>query len=152
MCDPVCFGAFPHGHPNAVAERDCPNCIAVHRCVAETPLPGPPPERRRVEQDPTGRKPSDPGAKLDKGKPLAAVLMDFSHALQQVVAVGTYGANKYSRGGWVSVPDGEQRYLDAAWRHLLAAKPEGSDPDTHLDHLAHAAWNLLAVLELRHKS
>jgi hypothetical protein len=149
---PVCFGEFPHRYPNAVAELDCASCIANDPCRGQTPAHTKLQERRRVEQDPTGRKPSDPGAKLDQGKPLAAVLMDFSHALQQVVAVGTYGANKYSRGGWVSVPDGEQRYLDAAWRHLLAAKPEGSDPDTHLDHLAHAAWNLLAVLELRHKS
>lgn len=103
----------------------------------------------RIEADPTGRAPGDPGAKLDAGKPLAALLMDFSQALRQVVDIGTYGAQKYSRGGWQHVPDAEQRYLDAAWRHMLAAGPEGADRDTGFDHLAHAAWNLLAVLELR---
>ena len=92
-----------------------------------------------------------PGAKDDKSKPMAGVLLDFSRALQTVVDVGTYGAKKYTRRGWVAVGDAETRYLDAMMRHLLAmdVDPDGLDTETGLPHLAHVAWNALAVLELQ---
>lgn len=100
-----------------------------------------------AEHDPHGKQPHEPGAKLDAGKNrLGLVLGGFSLALQEVGKVGTYGAQKYSDNGWLSVPDGEFRYMDAMFRHLLA--PEERDPDTGLLHAAHAAWNALAVLEL----
>ena len=92
-----------------------------------------------------------PGAKDDKTKPMAGVLLDFSRALQTVVDVGTYGAKKYTRGSWAMVPEGSQRYTDAMMRHLLAmdVDPDGLDKETGLPHLAHVAWNALAVLELQ---
>ena len=92
-----------------------------------------------------------PGAKDDKAKPMAGVLLDFSRALQTVVDVGTYGAKKYKRQAWCVVPEGSQRYLDAMMRHLLAmdVDPDGLDKETGLPHLAHVAWNALAVLELQ---
>ena len=92
-----------------------------------------------------------PGAKDDKTKPMAGVLLDFSRALQIVVDVGTYGAKKYTRRGWEHVEDAETRYLDAMMRHLLAmdVDPDGLDKETGLPHLAHVAWNALAVLELQ---
>ena len=92
-----------------------------------------------------------PGAKDDKAKPMAGVLLDFSRALQTVVDVGTYGAKKYTRRGWEHVEDAETRYLDAMMRHLLAmdVDPDGLDKETGLPHLAHVAWNALAVLELQ---
>ena len=92
-----------------------------------------------------------PGAKDDKAKPMAGVLLDFSRALQLVADVGTYGAKKYKRQAWCVVPEGSQRYLDAMMRHLLAmdVDPDGLDKETGLPHLAHVAWNALAVLELQ---
>ncbi len=92
-----------------------------------------------------------PGAKDDKAKPMAGVLLDFSRALQLVADVGTYGAKKYMRQGWCVVQEGSQRYTDALVRHLLAmdVDPDGLDKETGLPHLAHVAWNALAVLELQ---
>lgn len=102
------------------------------------------------ELDPTGRKPNDPGAKLDQGKNrLGLVLFGFARALQAVGRVGTYGAKKYSDNGWMQVPDGERRYTDALMRHLMKeAAGEEKDTDTDLLHASHAAWNALARLEL----
>jgi hypothetical protein len=98
--------------------------------------------------DPQGKNQHQPGAKLDAGKPRPwLVLGEFRNALKEVVAVGTYGADKYSDNGWLEVPSGQQRYMDAAFRHLLAG--EVRDPESDLPHLAMAAWNILAVLELR---
>ena len=88
-----------------------------------------------------------PGAKLDAGKVrLGLVLGGFRNALVEVGKVGTFGAAKYSDNGWLEVPNGEERYTDALFRHLLG--DEEVDSESGLLHLAHACWNLLAVLEL----
>ena len=94
--------------------------------------------------------PHAPGAKLDSQKPmLDLVLGDFAKALQEVGKVGTMGANKYSEHGWLSVDRAETRYLSAGLRHYFCHKEgEEIDEESHLPHLAHAAWNSLAVLEL----
>ena len=77
------------------------------------------------------------------------VIGGFANALEEVVKVGTDGAIKYSDSGWREVENGEQRYLDALGRHLLAfQKGEDRDPLSGSRHLAHVAWNALAVLEL----
>ncbi len=102
-----------------------------------------------VEQDPNGLKPGEPGAKLDLGKNrLDLVLGGFSKAILEVGKVGTYGANKYVRDGWLAVPDGIDRYSDALLRHYFSSKLEAIDKDSELLHLSHMAWNALAVLEL----
>lgn len=91
-----------------------------------------------------------PGAKLDNGKPRhGLVLGAFSNALTEVAKVGTFGANKYSDNGWLSVPNGLARYTDAMLRHHFAeAGGEELDKESGLHHAAHRAWNALAVLEL----
>ena len=89
-----------------------------------------------------------PGAKDDGEKTLAGLLLDFSRALEEVAEVGTFGARKYTRGGWQSVENAEQRYTDAFMRHVLKLQTEKVDPETGFMHWAHAAWNALAVLEL----
>ena len=115
---------------------------------------GPCPDRFELnvksESDPTGRKPNDPGAKLDQGKNrLGLVMFGFSKALQAVGRVGTYGAQKYSDNGWMQVPDGAARYTDAMLRHLMSeAEGEEIDPSTGLMHAAQTAWNALSRLEL----
>lgn len=106
-----------------------------------------------MEKDPTGRDQHAPGAKLDAGKQRTwLVLGEFAGALGSVADVGTYGANKYTPRGWLSVPDGIQRYQDALLRHLLAdMRGEKVDKDTGCTHMAHAAWNALAIIELRER-
>lgn len=92
--------------------------------------------------------PHVPGAKLDHNKPRASlVLKDFSLALMEVCKVGTKGADKYSDHGWLSVENGIERYESALLRHLLDMRE--TDEESGLLHAAHAAWNALAVLELK---
>lgn len=109
-------------------------------------------DEQPTEVDPNGKSAHEPGSKLDAGKCQAGVLHDFALALRAVADVGTMGANKYSRGGWQSVPNGEERYFDAMWRHLLASKHEELDQDSKLPHFAHFCWNALAILELRKRA
>lgn len=87
---------------------------------------------------------------MDAGKPRPhLVLGAFSRALLAVSEVGTFGAVKYTDNGWLSVPDGINRYTDAAWRHyLLEQAGQEVDADSNLLHAAHFAWGSLARLEL----
>jgi Domain of unknown function (DUF5664) len=91
-----------------------------------------------------------PGAKLDTGKVRPSLILNgMARALYAVSEVGTFGAIKYTDGGWVHVPNGFARYEDAQQRHALArAKGETHDPESKLLHLQHEAWNALAKLDL----
>jgi len=85
--------------------------------------------------------------KHDAGKIQAGVLLDFRRALMEVAKVGTFGTEKYSRNSWRNVENAEERYMDALWRHLLAS--DDLDEESGLPHLAHLAWNILALLEFK---
>lgn len=90
------------------------------------------------------------GAKDDADKPPVGLLFEsFPHALMQVASVAGYGEKKYTRGGWIGVQDAQKRYADAAGRHFLGRYSDGpNDPESGFSHLAHLAWNILALLEL----
>lgn len=104
-----------------------------------------------METDPNGADPHAPGAKLDAGKAelMRGVIGYFPRALEAVSEVSSFGARKYTWGGWRTVPEGQARYSDAMVRHLTKEMIEGErDSDSGLHHAAHAAWNALARLEL----
>ena len=91
------------------------------------------------------------GLKFDTGKPRVGLIFDdFADAIVAVAEVGTFGANKYSPGNWKYVDDGTNRYRDALGRHLMAymKDPDSVDPESGKLHLAHAAWNAMAILQL----
>jgi len=91
------------------------------------------------------------GAKYDLGKNLAGLpYEDFPLAILAVAQVGTFGCKKYVRNSWKTVPELQIRYKDALHRHLLAdASGQKLDEESGLPHLAHAAWNILALLQDR---
>lgn len=102
-----------------------------------------------VELDPHGTGAHEPGAKMDAGKMAAGLFFhDFPRAIKAVIEVVTFGMVKYSPSGWLTVPNAKQRYRDALYRHLLAMESQDYDKDSGYLHLAHAAWNALALLEL----
>lgn len=87
------------------------------------------------------------GRKFDGGKLQYGLLPP--HALQDVVQVLTFGAEKYEIDNWKRVPDAKRRYFDAAQRHLWAYKAgEINDPETGVNHLAHAVCCLMFINDL----
>jgi hypothetical protein len=92
------------------------------------------------------------GVKIDQGKAPVwqGVMKNFPHALLQVAHVSLYGSTKYpSYQDWHLVVNGDVRYAEALGRHWLqVAAGEQFDGESNLLHLAHVAWNALAVLEL----
>lgn len=108
------------------------------------------PDIEYMEADPSGKAANEPGAKLDAGKVRPSlILSDMPRALMAVAEVATFGARKYSAGGWQHVENGVERYTDAMDRHRLYGHIEGPvDSQSGLLHAAHEAWNSLARLEL----
>lgn len=113
----------------------------------------------RIETDPLGKDAKAPGSKLDAGKPAVwQGFMDyFPRAMLEVAALSTYGSTKYTWKGWETVPDGQNRYKNAAGRHNLKIATEGRwDLDARNDpkhpakilHQTQVVWNELAALEL----
>ena len=89
----------------------------------------------------------EPNMKYDAGKTPYA-LFAFN-ALEEVGKVYAMGAEKYSPDGWRSNGGmGYRRLISAGCRHFFAwIRGEDTDPESGLSHLAHAAWNILALLE-----
>lgn len=94
------------------------------------------------------QKPS--GLKHDSGKPRWSLLMrGCADALQAVVRVLTFGAQKYADDSWQGVQNGQQRYRDALYRHLNAIeRGEFVDDESGESHWAHVATNALFLYEL----
>lgn len=70
-------------------------------------------------------------------------------AEEQMVAVLTFGAKKYSPDGWRTVPNAKARYHAALRRHVAAwARGEKLDSESGLPHLAHALCCLAFLTEL----
>ena len=69
-------------------------------------------------------------------------------AMQEMVRVLTFGAQKYERENWKRVPESKRRYFDAMERHIWAWKMgEIMDPESGIHHLAHAACCLFFLYE-----
>ena len=75
------------------------------------------------------------------------------HATLGIFDAMDYGAKKYGRDGWRTVPGGLERYKAAALRHYLheiyyPADTNGLDSESGLHHMSHAAASIAIVLEL----
>jgi hypothetical protein len=85
------------------------------------------------------------GLKFDAGKPELSLLP--WDALAEIAIVQMYGAIKYDRDNWRKLDAPEQRYLNAAMRHLGAVSGgQEWDSESGLPHLAHAACNVVFAL------
>lgn len=82
------------------------------------------------------------GVKFDQGKPRFSLLP--LKELGQVIDVLEYGARKYAPNNWQLVPSSNERYFDAAMRHIIAFRlGEKNDTESGKSHLAHAICCLL---------
>lgn len=90
-----------------------------------------------------------PFIKLDQGKHQYHLIP--IGALRKLTEVLMYGAKKYAPNNWrkASGSADMDRYFDACLRHLFAFRDgEFRDPESGLEHLAHAFCNVMFLLEL----
>lgn len=91
---------------------------------------------------------SNPKAQFGRRKPgMGAVPVA---PLLLVGEVMRQGAEKYGITNWRKDPVSASTYYDAAMRHLMAWwDGENTDRESNLPHLAHAAANMLILLDAR---
>lgn len=89
-------------------------------------------------EEPTGRK--------DDSKKWRFSLLPWDSVLE-VIKVLEFGAAKYAPDNWQKVDNANERYFNAAMRHLTAWwGGEKKDSETNLSHLAHATCCLLFLM------
>lgn len=85
------------------------------------------------------------GVKHDSGKFRFSLLP--WNAVKEVIDVLEFGAKKYAPDNWKRVDDHRDRYFNATIRHVTAwYAGEKNDPETGLNHLAHAVCCLLFLI------
>jgi hypothetical protein len=91
------------------------------------------------------------GLKFDNGK-LRWDLLPLN-AIEDTVKVLTFGANKYGPNNWQQVDDAENRYFAALMRHIKAYRTgEKIDPESGIDHIAHAICNLVFLYHFQNEN
>jgi len=100
-----------------------------------------------------GLLPEDQALRLNTGKPVVSEVLKFGSALEKLAKVMELGAVKYEQDNWLKGGKDDQEYLDALIRHVMHfIQAEGDDEEYDVDsgchHMAHAAWNALALLRL----
>jgi hypothetical protein len=89
--------------------------------------------------------------KASRGKVKGFTLLPWD-TIAEEAEVYAYGAKKYAPNSWREVDDALDEYTNAMFRHLRSYfKGEERDPESGLRHLAHARWNLGAMMELTRK-
>ena len=92
---------------------------------------------------------NDQTIKADTGKPKIHLVP--ANIITAIARIREYGNNKYPDGGpdnWKYVEP--ERYIDAAFRHLIACKNNiwATDPESGYPHLWHLACNVAFLCEM----
>lgn len=133
-----------------VDEHACKHCVFIDGNGHCTELVTECEDGYFLEADETTTKPTSSGIKYDTDKVQYSLVP--SYALEAVAKNLTAGLQKYKeRDNWKKVPNAEQRYLDALYRHLEAHRrgeiydADNADPST--THMSAVAVNALFLLE-----
>lgn len=82
-------------------------------------------------------------ARFDQGKPRYDLIPPY--ALHEIVLVYTYGCHKYDPDNWWKGMKW-RKVIGPMLRHIFKwLRGEKYDPESGLHHLAHAAWNAIAL-------
>lgn len=89
--------------------------------------------------------------RYNEGKAELAEILQFGNALEALAKVMSQGGVKYEHRNWLKGNKPDAEYINSAMRHLLSFEQgEFYDADTGCAHVAHVAWNMLALLRLNH--
>ena len=96
----------------------------------------------------------------NKGKPQLSYWLQFPRSAEALSNVMEYGAEKYERGNWALGGKPDEEYIDAAMRHITKMmryyksgdKSDLYDEESGCMHVAHAMFNLMALVDVNNTS
>jgi len=90
--------------------------------------------------------------RFNDDKPMMSYFMrSFPRMAEAIARVKEMGAIKYNDGNWRLGNKPDDEYWNSMFRHLnYIFNGEVYDPDTGCLHIAHAVWNMCALLELNY--
>jgi len=85
--------------------------------------------------------------KFDEQKPRPSLV--YYSLIKEIAKVRQYGIEKYGHSeDWRETTNQEERYKDAILRHIFEyIEGEENDQESGLKHLAHAACNIMFLIE-----
>ena len=85
--------------------------------------------------------------KSDKGKPRPSLI--YYSFIKELCKVREHGIAKYgNKEDWRETENYQERYLEAIFRHIfLYAEGEKNEDESGLNHLAHAACDIMFLIE-----
>ena len=109
-------------------------------------------EARKLAARNVERRDGDRRAARDNaGKVEYDYIFDFPTAVEAFCRVKEIGAAKYERDNWKAGGKPDREYISAMGRHIAEFKKgETFAGDTGCLHLAHAMWNIMALIELNY--
>lgn len=97
------------------------------------------------------KPPTPVASRANAGKVMLSFVLQFPTAIKAFARVMEIGAVKYLRDNWKKGGKPDWEYLDACLRHLTDFENgETFAADTGCLHLAHAMWNIMAIIELNY--
>ena len=100
-------------------------------------------ERSAEEEQQLGK---DEAARFSEGKTRHDLVAPW--ALEQIARVYTYGTQKYDDDNWWKGLRWKKDVFGCIFRHVWKwFRGEVNDDESGLHHLAHAAWNCMALME-----
>ncbi len=109
--------------------------------------------RSKEQEAQMGRREAGRFSEDKDGKPKVRYDLMAAYAMEQIAKVYTYGTIKYDDDNWWKGLSWKKNVLGCVFRHTWAwIRGEKFDPESGLHHLAHAAWNCMALMEYeKHK-
>lgn len=89
------------------------------------------------------------GTKFDSDKPRHTLIDPYFE--QSLIDVLEYGAKKYKVDNWKDLEDGENRYINAIYRHLNEIRKGNlEDSESGLPHISHVAASVMFLYWFKH--
>jgi hypothetical protein len=94
---------------------------------------------------------SEKAARYSDGKPQLSYILHFPTSVTCLGRIMEYGAKKYAPMNWKKGGKPDQEYLDSCLRHLyIWMRGQQYDEESGCNHIGHAIWNLMALLDLNY--
>lgn len=96
------------------------------------------------------KKSNGQALRYNQGKPSSWYILHYPKVIEVIARILEVGEVKYEKMNWKKGGNPDEDYLGACIRHLckFVNNPDPFDEEYGTNHLGHAIWNLMTLMEL----